>query len=200
MSNFIFLFDLDSTITRQEILPTIAGKVGMYQSMYTLTEHAMCGKIPFQQSFLQRVELLKNIPVSQIRSMIANIQLNQKIIQFIREHKERCYIVTGNLDIWIEELIGNLAMEKNTYSSKALVKNDYIQEVVSVIDKNAVISQIVMPFVAIGDGNNDAEMIDAAEIGIGYGGVRAIAPSVLACASHVAYQEETLVGFLEKLV
>ncbi|MCI9540176.1 MAG: HAD-IB family phosphatase [Lachnospiraceae bacterium] len=200
MSNFIFLFDLDSTITKQEILPTVAGKVGMYQSMYTLTENAMSGKVPFQQSFLQRVELLKYMPVSQIRSMVAEIELNQKIIQFIRNNKERCYIVTGNLDIWIEELIENLGMEKNTYSSKALVKNDYIQEVVSVIDKNAVISQIVMPFVAIGDGNNDAEMIDAAEIGIGYGGVREISPSVLACASHIVYREETLVEFLKKLV
>ena len=126
--------------------------------------------------------------------------VKQKIIQFIRNNKERCYIVTGNLDIWIEELIENLGMEKNTYSSKALVKNDYIQEVVSVIDKNAVISQIVMPFVAIGDGNNDAEMIDAAEIGIGYGGGREIFPSVLACASHIVYREETLVEFLKKLV
>ena len=184
MSNFIFLFDLDSTITKQEILPTVAGKVGMYQSMYTLTENAMSGKVPFQQSFLQRVELLKYMPVSQIRSMVAEIELNQKIIQFIRNNKERCYIVTGNLDIWIEELIENLGME----------------EVVSVIDKNAVISQIVMPFVAIGDGNNDAEMIDAAEIGIGYGGVREISPSVLACASHIVYREETLVEFLKKLV
>ena len=77
MSNFIFLFDLDSTITKQEILPTVAGKVGMYQSMYTLTENAMSGKVPFQQSFLQRVELLKYMPVSQIRSMVAEIELIQ---------------------------------------------------------------------------------------------------------------------------
>ena len=62
------------------------------------------------------------------------------------------------------------------------------------------ISQMVLPFVAVGDGNNDAEMIEAAEIGIGYGGVHDIAPAVLASASHVIYQEDKLVEFLERLV
>ena len=91
-------------------------------------------------------------------------------------------------------------MEKNTFCSKALVEHDYIQDVSSIVDKNAVIGQMVLPFVAVGDGNNDAEMIEAAEIGIGYGGVREIAPSVLACASHAVYQEQKLVEFLERLI
>lgn len=59
---------------------------------------------------------------------------------------------------------------------------------------------MVLPFVAIGDGNNDAEMIEAAEVGIGYGGVREIAPAVLACATHAIYEEEKLVEFLERLL
>ena len=61
------------------------------------------------------------------------------------------------------------------------------------------IRQMVLPFVAVGDGNNDAEMIEAAEVGIGYGGVRPVAPSVLECATHVVYQEDKLVDFLNKL-
>ncbi|KAI4450934.1 hypothetical protein C823_005471 [Eubacterium plexicaudatum ASF492] len=79
------------------------------------------------------------------------------------------------------------------------MKDDYIQDIFSIVDKNAVISQMVLPFVAVGDGNNDAEMIEEAEIGIGYGGVREIAPSVLACASHAIYDEKKLVEFLERL-
>lgn len=58
MSNYIFLFDLDSTITRQEILSTIAKKVGIYEKMSALTESTMRGEIPFKQGLLQRVELL----------------------------------------------------------------------------------------------------------------------------------------------
>lgn len=200
MSRYIFLFDLDSTITREEILPTISKELGMYEKMSALTESTMKGEIPFKQSFLQRIELLREIPVSKVREMIGNIEINEELAEFIKKNKERCYIVTGNLDVWIEKLVKKLGMEDNTFSSKALVKDDYIQDVFSVVNKNAVISQMVLPFVAVGDGNNDAEMIEAAEIGIGYGGVRNIAPAVLACASHAVYTEKKLVEFLERLL
>ncbi len=200
MSKFIFLFDLDSTITRQEILPTIAEEFGVFEEMRALTERTMRGELPFKQSFLQRVELLKGIPVSEVRELTGNMKLNRYLMEFMKRYQNRCYIVTGNLDVWIENLVKKLGMEKSTFCSKALVENDYIQDVLSVVDKNAVINQMVLPFVAVGDGNNDAEMIEAAEIGIGYGGVREIAPSVLACASHAVYQEEKLVEFLERLV
>lgn len=200
MSRYIFLFDLDSTVTRQEILPTISKELGLYEKMSSLTESAMRGEIPFKQSFLQRVDLLKDISVSEVRRMIGEIALNERLADFIRRNQDRCHIVTGNLDVWIEELIKKLGMERNTFSSKAIVREDHISDVFSIVDKNMVISQMVLPFVAVGDGNNDAEMIEAADVGIGYGGVRTIAPAVLACASHVVYDEERLVDFLERLL
>ena len=200
MSRFIFLFDLDSTITKQEILPTIAKENGIYDKMFALTESTMRGEIPFKQSFLMRVELLKELPVSNVKKRISEIELNEAVVSFINRYKDRCYIVTGNLDIWIEDLIKRIGMEKNLFCSKAIVENDYIENVSSIVNKNAVVEQLVLPFVAIGDGNNDAEMIEAAEVGIGYGGVREIAPAVLACATHAVYEENKLVELLEKLV
>lgn len=199
MSRYIFLFDLDSTITKQEILPTIAREVGVYEQMSKLTESSMRGEIPFKQSFLQRVELLKQVPVSQVQDIVAHIDLNERLVDFIKEYKNRSYIVTGNLDVWIDRLIEKLGMEKNVFCSKALLEGDYVQDVFNIVDKDAVIRQMLLPYVAVGDGNNDAEMIEAAEVGIGYGGVRPVAPSVLECATHVAYQEDKLVDFLSKL-
>lgn len=200
MSRYIFLFDLDSTVTRQEILPTIAGHIGVYEQMKDLAESSMRGEVPFKQSFLQRVELLKSASVSQIREIVSNIELNEPLVDFIQANKSRSYIVTGNLDVWIEGLIEKLGMEKNLFCSKALLDGDHIQDVFNIVDKDAVIRQMVLPFVAVGDGNNDAEMIEAAEVGIGYGGVRPVAASVLECATHVVYQEDKLVDFLNKLL
>lgn len=200
MSKLIFLFDLDSTITRQEILPTVAKKIGVYDQMCDLTESTMMGEIPFKQSFLKRVELLKGIPVSEVRSIVDDIELNERLVEFIKINRDRCYIVTGNLDVWVGGLIKKLGMENNLFCSKALVQDDFLQNVFSVVDKNAVVSQMVVPFVAVGDGNNDAEMISAAEVGIGYGGVRDVAPPVMDCASHVIYSENTLVDFLQRLL
>lgn len=200
MSKYVFLFDLDATVTKEEIFPMLSKNLGIYERMSSLTESTMKGEVPFKQSFLQRVELLKNIPVKDVREMVAEIKLNQEIVDFIKRNQERCYIVTGNLDIWIEDLVKKIGMEHNIFSSKALVKNGFIEHVFSIVDKRVVVSQMILPFVAVGDGNNDAEMIEAADVGIGYGGVRDIAPSVLGCASHAVYDEKRLVEFLEKLL
>lgn len=200
MSRFIFLFDLDSTLTKQEILPTISKELGIYDKICQLTESTMRGEIPFKKSFLQRVELLREIPVSRVSQMIAEISLNECLADFVRSNQERCYIVTGNLDVWIDGLMQKIGVADNLFCSKALVKDDFISDIFSIVDKNAVVSQLLLPFVAVGDGNNDAEMIEAAEVGIGYGGVREIAPSVLACASHAIYDEKKLVEFLHRLL
>lgn len=200
MSRYMFLFDLDSTITRQEILPAIAQENGRLKEMRELTERTMRGEIPFKQSFLQRVSMLQNIPVSAIKKTVGNIALNEPLVDFIQRNRERCYIITGNLDVWIETLLGKIGIGGNVYSSRALVRNDFIEDVLSIVDKNAVISQMTLPFVAVGDGSNDAEMIQAAEIGVGYGGVRDIAAPVLECATHAIYNEEKLVEFLNRLL
>lgn len=200
MSRYIFLFDLDSTITREEILPTIAKRAGVFEQMSALTESSMRGELPFKQSFLQRVDLLRGISISEVQEIVANIELNEKLVNFIEANKKRSYIVTGNLDVWIDGLINKIGMEKNVFCSKALLDGNYVQDVFNIVDKDAVIRQFVLPFVAVGDGNNDAEMIEAAEVGIGYGGVRPIAPSVLECATHAVYEEDKLVDFLNKLV
>lgn len=200
MSNYVFLFDLDSTITKQEILPTVSNIIGKNKEMQILTERTMLGEIPFKQSFIERVKILQDIPVSQVREKIRNIALNDSIAKFIKNNRERCYVVTGNIDVWIEDLIYDLHMEKNCFCSKALVKNDHLEKIISILDKNAVIEQIIQPFVAIGDGNNDAEMIGQAEVGIGFGGVRPIAPSVLGSATHAFYDENKMSDFLQMLL
>ena len=200
MSKYIFLLNLDATITRQEILPAISRKLGLYDKMRVLAESAAQEKIPYKQSFLQKVELFKEIPVGEVRRVMGEIPVNEKLAAFIKENRESCYIVTSNLDVWLEELIARLQMEGNLFSSKATVKDGYIQDVHYIADKGAVAGQMVSPFVAVGNGNNDAEMIETAEIWIGYGGVRRVAPAVLSCASHAIYEEGKLVDFLERLV
>lgn len=38
MKNYIFLFDMDSSITRKEVLPEISQKINKLDEMRTLTE------------------------------------------------------------------------------------------------------------------------------------------------------------------
>ncbi len=200
MEQYPFLFDLDATITKAEILPELARYINREAKMRSITERTMQGEIPFERSFLERVEILREIPVSDVRKMVAQVPLHEELVEFIRENRERCYVVTGNLDIWIEELMEKIGVSGHVYCSHATVENDYIQSVDEVIDKALAIAHFSTPFVAVGDGNNDADMIGAASIGIGFGAVRPIAPALVRNATHAIYTEEKLCQFLRRLL
>jgi HAD superfamily phosphoserine phosphatase-like hydrolase len=196
----IFLFDLDSTITRQEILPTIAASVGRGDEMRELTERCMGGALPFRESFLSRVELLKDVPVPEVSEAVARIPVHEGLCAFMREHRGRCFVVTGNLDVWIDGLVGRIGMAGRVFCSRGIVSGGRLLGVASVIDKRLTAEQFVGPLVAVGDGSNDADMVSMARVGIGFGGVRSVAPSVLEVCTHAIYDEGRLVQFLNRLV
>ncbi len=200
MNQRVFLFDLDATVTKEEILPALSRQVGMSAEMEELTEKTMRGELPFKNSFLARVEMLRSIPVSTVSDIVANIPLHEELVGFIREHAEDCYIVTGNLDVWIGALVERIGLPMtHCLCSTASVQDDRLLRVNSVLDKGTVTEQFVRPVVAVGDGSNDAEMVRLAEIGIGFGGVRPVAYSLMSNATHVVYDEGRLCRFLKTL-
>ena len=200
MSDYIFLFDLDSTISKKEILPTISQIIGKENEMRELTEATMRGEIPFKSSFLERVKILSCVDVSKVNAIVSNIILNDEIAKFIIENKERCYVLTGNLDVWITGLMAKLELNEHVYCSKAHVINDRIDQVISVVDKELMAKQFVQPLVVIGDGDNDSGMAKYADIAIGFGGVRDIAPSLLRNIDYAFYDDKRCADFLRKLL
>ena len=200
MNHRVFLFDLDATVTKEEILPALSDQVGLTAKISELTEKTMLGEIPFKRSFLDRVEMLRSIPVSKVAEIVSNVPLHEEIVDFIRKHVEECYIVTGNLDVWIEKLIKKIGLPmSHCLCSTASVLDNQLVRVNSVIDKGRVVEQFVRPVVAVGDGSNDAEMVRLAEIGIGFGGVRPVAYALMCNATHVIYDEKRLCRFLQVL-
>lgn len=200
MSNYIFLFDLDSTITRKEILPTISEKIGKQSEMRNLTEATMRGEMPFKNSFLKRVEILKDVDVDDVQKIVMNIPLNNEIANFIMQNRDRCYIVTGNLDVWICKLMDKLNISNHVFCSRAEIDNNRLGKVISVADKELIVKQFVQPLVVIGDGDNDSGMASYADIAIGFGGVRNIAPSLLRTIDFAFYDDLTCANFLRTLL
>lgn len=200
MSDYVFLFDLDSTVTKKEILPEISILINKEKEIREVTESTMKGEIPFEESFQRRVKILSQISVKKVNEIVSEIPLNEEIVKFIVENRDRCYIVTGNLDIWISGLMNKLGIMDHCFCSSAVNDHDTVGKITSIRNKLATALSFDRPIVVVGDGDNDSEMASVADIGIGFGGVRPIAPSLLNVISYAFYDEKKCAEFLRGLL
>jgi phosphoserine phosphatase len=189
-----FLFDLDGTITRVEILPEIARAIGLEDEIAELTRRTMAGELPFESSLRRRVEILSRVPVSTVREIVAGVEVDPHIADFLARNRERCTIVTGNLDVWIEELVRRLGVDVRCSIARA--EGDRLVELTTVLDKADVARDFDGPICAIGDGYNDLGLMAAADLGVAYGGVHAPAPGLYDVATHAIFDSRRLCELL----
>jgi phosphoserine phosphatase len=189
-----FLFDLDGTITREEILPIIAREIGLEREIAELTARTMAGELPFESSLRRRAEILSSVPVSEVRAIVAGVDVDPQIEAFLQENAARCTIVTGNLDVWISDLVARLGVDCR--SSVAHVEGDRLVGLQSVMDKATVAQEFDGAICAIGDGSNDLGIMAAAELSVAYGGVHAPAAALFDVATHVVYDPQRLCALL----
>lgn len=192
-----FLFDFDGTITRRELLPEIGKACGLEREIAELTSLTIAGVIPFQTSLERRVELLRRVPISDVRRIVDEIPRHEEIVRFIGEHPDRCHIVTGNLDVWVGPACRRIA--RSLFCSRADAEGDRLNGLLEVLDKSIVARDFSAPFVAVGEGHSDAGMIEAAEVGIAFGAIHEPADSVSEVCSHKIYDEARLCRFLRQL-
>ena len=197
----VYLFDLDSTATRQEILPTICKKIGKEREMRELTEKTMMGDLPFEESFRMRVGILSDIPVSEVSEEVSRIEVNPAVIKFIQEEKDSCYIVTNNLDVWIAGFLKKYGLENNCFCSKAEVKDDKLTGKIEINNKIEAFNSFTdkAKIVAVGDGSNDRDLIEKADIGISFGAVRDISPMLYEVSDYSIYDENRLYELLKNI-
>jgi HAD superfamily phosphoserine phosphatase-like hydrolase len=196
MSETIYAFDLDGTVTAQEILPCIAANLNLQTELELLTRLTLEGIIDFEASFRLRFHILRNIPPDEVREIVSRIPLEPSIEKFIAEHREACVLVTGNLDCWVAPLLDRLGCRAFTSVSRRA--GDRL-ELESVLSKGAAIRALgkeKKKIVAVGESVNDIPMFEEADIGIAFGGVHEPALALARIADYIAYDGKTLCGLL----
>jgi len=200
MEKIIFLFDLDGTITAEESFPEMAKSFHLSPEMINLTSQTIKGNIPFVESFIRRVEILKKIPVSAIRERMTQINLLTEVVKFIKVHSDICRVVTSNVDMWICDLANDIGCKY--YASEGFVENDKLVKLTKILKKEEVVQRYQQAgyyVVFIGDGQNDSEAMRLADIAIASGIVHTPAKTLLTVASHCVYSQQALVRLLKQI-
>lgn len=196
-----FIFDLDGTVTKTELLPLIAGTFGVEADIASLTSETVQGNIPFMESFIRRVHLLGKLPVDRINELVSHVDLFEGIASFIKMNRQCCAIATGNLDCWIQGLADRLCCP--CHCSMARVENNQIGKLLNILKKEEIVSRLQASghkVVFVGDGNNDLEAMRMADIGIATGLAHAPAPAILSVADYLVYSEKALCRLLNQLL
>lgn len=200
--NIKFLFDLDGCVTKCETLPLIANHFGLEKELEILTEKTTSGNIPFIESFIKRVFMLKDINVKEIAQLLETVELFPIVSNFIYENKDNCAIVSGNLDCYINKLIANRLWNVDVFCSHAVLRDDKVEKINDIIKKDVIVNYFKekkYKTIFVGDGNNDAAAMRLADVKIACGLVHQPANSVLEVCDYVVYDEETLCNLLRLL-
>lgn len=197
-----FCFDLDGTLTKEEILPQIAKHVDLWEEIDLLTKITMRGLITFEKSFRLRVKLLSTVPISTVKETVSKIRVDRHLQDFVRRNKGNCFIVTGNLDVWVNDFIKE-NYDCDYFSSVADWNDDELKGVSKIIEKKNAVEILRKDYdviVTIGDGMNDCSMFEVGDIGISFGGVHDPVESLIKSSEYVCYDSLSLKNLLNSLL
>lgn len=196
----IYCFDLDGTITSQELLPLMAAELDLYEEISALTQATINGLIPFEQSFKLRCKLLSDVPTKKVQEVADKVKLNESIAQFVRENKDNCYVITGNIYEWIQPIVNKLGCK--IFCSEGKFKDGKLSGLEKIIDKGEVIKGLRengKSIISIGDGMGDVLMFQESDLSIAYGGVHEPIETLMKVSNYLVYNEDSLCRLLNTL-
>jgi phosphoserine phosphatase len=178
----LIVMDVDSTLIQGEVIEMIAAHAGQEAEVARVTEAAMRGELDFEDSLRERVALLKGVPASALDEVYDSIELApgaRTMVRTLRRLGYRFAIVSGGFsqitDRLAEDLGIHFARANELEIVDGLLTGRIIGDVVDRAGKAVALrefaDEVGVPLdavIAIGDGANDLDMINAAGLGIAY--------------------------------
>jgi len=178
----LFAFDMDSTLIQGEVIDELAKLAGVADKVVSITESAMRGEIEFQESFRQRVALLRGLPEQRVHELLGAIPLVEGAEQLIDTLKMLGYktaILSGGFTFFARHLQERLGIDY-VFANELDIVNGEVSglvttEIVDGARKAELLRQIARrenisldQVVAVGDGANDLPMLGIAGMGIAF--------------------------------
>ena len=178
----LIVMDVDSTLIQGEVIEMIAAHAGCEAEVARVTEAAMRGEIDFEESLRQRVALLEGVPAAALDEVYDGIVLApgaRTLVRTLRRLGYRFAIVSGGFTQVTDRLAAELGIHFARANELEIVDGRLtgriIGDVVDRAGKAAALREFaaevgvpVDAVIAVGDGANDLDMLNAAGLGIAY--------------------------------
>ncbi|WP_067483874.1 phosphoserine phosphatase SerB [Actinomadura hibisca] len=178
----LIVMDVDSTLIQGEVIELLAEHAGCLDEVAKVTEAAMRGELDFEGSLRERVALLAGLDAGAIDDVRREVQLASGARTMVRTLKRLDYkfaIVSGGFTQVTDALVDDLGIDYSAANTLEIENGKLTGRVVGpVIDragKAAALERFareagvpVSQTVAIGDGANDLDMLQAAGLGVAY--------------------------------
>ena len=175
-------FDMDSTLIEQEVIVELAKTAGIGEQVEAITEAAMRGEVDFDESFAQRVALLKGIPTSVLDDICSRLSLSTGARTTISALKALGYhtvLVSGGFTYfarYIAEQLGIDEVHANALDIEDGEVTGHVQLPIINGAKKAAIAEHtaerlgidMSQVVCVGDGANDLPMMALADLGVAF--------------------------------
>lgn len=176
------LFDMDSTLIEEEGLDEIARIRHLGDRIAAITREAMEGRMDFRTAFLQRVRLLKGIPLSLLLEVGEKETLRDEIVRWMTpllSTPAHVAILSGGLQP-IADTVAKRVGIRNVRANPVVIEDGLMTgEVIEPITnrkakyeyalaRRAEIEGTERPhLVAFGDGSNDMDMLSSSHWSVG---------------------------------
>lgn len=175
-------FDMDSTLIKAEVIDELAKHAGVGDQVAKITERAMQGEIDFNESFTQRMALLRGLSESVLEKVANQLVIMDGARTLIKNLKANGYktaILSGGFNYFAKFLQTELGFDYIHANSLEIDNGELtgrvIQPVVNGERKAQLLKQIAQKHdipleqtIAVGDGANDLPMLDLAGLGVAF--------------------------------
>ncbi|WP_419993808.1 phosphoserine phosphatase SerB [Streptomyces boninensis] len=191
----LVVMDVDSTLIQDEVIELFAGHAGCEDQVAEVTAAAMRGELDFEQSLHARVALLEGLDADVVEKVREQVRLTPGARTLVRTLKRLGYqvgVVSGGFTQVTDHLKDQLHLDFASANTLEIVDGKLTGRVTGPIVDRAQKARLLRSFaeqagvpldqtVAIGDGANDLDMLNAAGLGVAFN-----AKPVVREAAHTA--------------
>lgn len=194
----LLLADMDSTIVTTETLDELAAFAGVKDHVASITRRAMNGDLDFPRALAERVALLAGLPVSALeRTWDATAMMPgaAELVATMAAHGAHCVLVSGGFTFFTERVAVRLGFHAHQ-SNTLLIENGKLTGSVAepILDRDAKLATLkriaaerglpLSAALAVGDGANDLDMVQAAGLGVAFRAKPIVASAARARVEH----------------